>query len=561
MAKRLYEFPEIVEKSEDEIKNIIAVVKKSSLPEELSHFVVKCIETAMWLPLILEKKNISLSRLRKMIFGKGFKRSKKRQSKINKDVSENKNLLDPEINSSSLSSNTPELTKNTEKTKKPGHGRMPHSVYKNCEEVRLQLFDLIVGDDCPSLCGGRLGAYTPGFLIRIKGQNFATVSRYTIEKLRCNLCGIILSARIPSEVGNDKYDATFKAMLALMKYYVAIPFYRQEYLQRMLDFPLSDATQWHLIEQLAGDCYAPFNELKHESANGCVMYNDDTRLVILEELKKIKAENSERTGMYTTGVVVETDNHQIALFLNGRQHSGENLADLLKQRKIAEPIIQMCDALSANVPKGLETILCNCLSHGVRKFDDLIDFYPEECVTIIKALGAVFKHDEDTKTMSKDARLSYHQQHSAPIMDQLYVYLITLISEHLIEPNSELGKAIKYMIKHWKKLIRFLSVAGAPIENNICERALKIPIRNRKSAMFYRTNYSAQIGGMITSLIYTCHLAKENPLHYLTALQEHREAVSKKPSQWLPWNYQQTMQKVDANPMVNLKPSDHLAAA
>ncbi len=552
MTKGFNGLPEIVEKSADEIKNIIAEIKKSPLSEEMSRFVIRCIEIAMWLPLILEKKNISLDRLRKMIFGKGLK---KKRTKENVETPENKNTADPAENT-----NPPEA-ENLEKIKKPGHGRMPHSFYKDCEEVRLQLYGLTVGDLCPTACGGKLGAYTPGVLIRVKGQNFASVYRYAIDKLRCNLCGIILSADIPPEVGKDKYDERFKAILAIMKYYVAVPFYRQEYLQKLLDFPLSDATQWDLVESLAGDCYGVFNELKQEAADGHLVHNDDTRLVILEELKKIKAEDSERTGMYTTGVIAEKDNHQIALFFNGRQHSGENLTELFKRRKNAEPLIQMCDALSANVPKGLDTILCNCLSHGVRKFEDLIDFYPDECVTIIKALAMAFQYDADTKTMSADARLHYHQQHSAPIMAQLLVYMTSLISEHLIEPNSELGKAIRYMQKHWKELTKFLSVAGAPIDNNLCERALKIPIRNRKAAMFYRTIYSAQIGGMITSLIYTCHLAKENPLHYLTALQVHREAVLKAPSRWLPWNYQQAMNEVVANQSVDPPLLDRLVAA
>ena len=171
MTKGFNGFPEIVEKSADEIKNIIAAIKNSSLPEEMCCFLIKCIEIAMWLPLMLEKKNISLRRLRTMIFGKGFK-NKKRRTKENVEAPENKNPADQ-----AEDANPPEAAKNIEKIKKPGHGRMPHSVYKDCEEVRLQLYDLTVGDLCPTLCGGKLGAYTPGVLIRIKGQNFAAVYR------------------------------------------------------------------------------------------------------------------------------------------------------------------------------------------------------------------------------------------------------------------------------------------------------------------------------------------------------------------------------------------------
>jgi len=127
------------------------------------------------------------------------------------------------------------------------------------------------------------------------------------------------------------------------------------------------------------------------------------------------------------------------------------------------------------------------------------------------------------------------------------------------------------MQKRWLKLTRFLSVAGAPLDNNIVERALKIAIRNRKSAMFYKTEYSAYIGGMITSLIYTCVLAKENPHDYLTVLQQNQQQVNKSPSRWLPWNYQETLQTIqhhpplimedDASHQAKIPPWAHLAVA
>lgn len=150
-------------------------------------------------------------------------------------------------------------------------------------------------------------------------------------------------AEIPPDIGTEKYDESFKAILALMKYYIAVPFYRQENFQRMLNFPLSDATQWNLIENLAGYCYAPFNLLKQYAANSTVIHNDDTKLRILEVIKQIKSGDiKERTGMYTTGVIANYEDHQIALFMNGRQHSGENVRDLLKLRDPAQGWLSKC---------------------------------------------------------------------------------------------------------------------------------------------------------------------------------------------------------------------------
>ena len=563
-------FPEVLQKTESEIIAIIEQINRTDLSEGLKQFIIKCIEIAIWVPMALESKSISLHRLKTIIFGKGYgRKNQKNKSKSSKDQAEQtpSSVLQGLALSPSEGLRADTAPNPPTKTKL-GHGRMSHTVYQHCKEITLKLVDLVAGSLCPLNCGGKLSIYKPGVFVRIKGQNFSEVIRYTVEKLRCSLCNQVFLPKIPPEVGTEKYDASFKAILAILKYYVAVPFYRQAHFQKMLGFPISDSTQWDLIEQLAGFCYPIFAVLKRLAANGTLLFNDDTKLLILEVIKMIKAGAigaKGRTGMYTTGIIAENNGHKIALFLNGQQHSGENVADVLQFRDpIKGPIMQMCDALSANIPKRFKTIVCHCLAHGFRKFSDLVDYFEEECLTIIQKLSLVFEHDELTHNMSNNERLTYHQKHSKPIMDECFTYMRQLLEEHRIEPNSELGKAIRYMQRHWLTLTRFLTMPGAPIDNNIVERALKIAIRNRKSAMFYRTTYSAAIGGMLTSLIYTCHLADQNPHHYLIALQNHKTAVLAAPEQWLPWNYQAAIvngQTNDANPLVHSPPLDGLVAA
>ena len=123
-------------------------------------------------------------------------------------------------------------------------------------------------------------------------------------------------------------------------------------------------------------------------------------------------------------------------------------------------------------------------------------------------------------------------------MDKLKKWLDKQMDDRLVEPNSSLGKAIAYMHTHWETLTRFLSVVGAPLDNNVVERALKLFIRQRKNSLFYKTAYSAYIASVLTSLIATCIYAGVNALDYLVALQEHRAAVFAKPEAWLPWTYQ-----------------------
>ena len=76
---------------------------------------------------------------------------------------------------------------------------------------------------------------------------------------------------------------------------------------------------------------------------------------------------------------------------------------------------------------------------------------------------------------------------------------------------------------------------GAPLDNNLAERALKLLIRQRKNSLFYKNEPSAYLASILTSLIATCLYAGVNAVEYLVALQEHRHEVFAAPAAWLPW--------------------------
>ena len=109
-----------------------------------------------------------------------------------------------------------------------------------------------------------------------------------------------------------------------------------------------------------------------------------------------------------------------------------------------------------------------------------------------------------------------------------------------------MGKEIGYFLKHWSELTQFHKIPGAPLNNNILETALKIPIRVRKNAMFYATEHGAFVGNILLSIIQTCIGANENPVEYLTALQQNKSQIFKEPEKFLPWNYKHQMNQVEA---------------
>jgi hypothetical protein len=159
---------------------------------------------------------------------------------------------------------------------------------------------------------------------------------------------------------------------------------------------------------------------------------------------------------------------------------------------------------------------------------------------VLESLGAVYGFDAEAKDrgLMAEERLEFHQTHSAPVMEDLRRWMENQFAEHKTEPNSGLGKAISYLLRHWTKLTLFLRQQGAPLDNNVVERALKKAILHRKNALFYKTMNGARVGDLFMSLIHTCELNKVNPFEYLTELLRHRADLTVHPAEWMPWNYQ-----------------------
>jgi hypothetical protein len=322
-------------------------------------------------------------------------------------------------------------------------------------------------------------------------------------------------------------------MIALLKYGSGMPFYRLEKLEHLLGIPLSASTQWEIVEEAAEVIKAARDELIRQAAQGEVLHNDDTSMRVL---RLAREPSDERTGVFTSGIVSTQQGQRIALYFTGRQHAGENLRDVLDHRagQLATPV-QMCDALSRNTPK----LLANCLAHGRRQFVEVAANFPEPCRYVLETLGSVYKYDAQARAaqLSPQERLVFHQHHSQPVMKTLHEWLEAQFAQHLVEPNSGLGKAITYFLRHWKGLTAFLREAGAPVDNNLCERGLKRAVLHRKNALFYRTLHGSEVGDLFMSLIHSCELAGVNAFDYLSQLQRHTAELAANPTAWMPWNY------------------------
>ena len=528
------------------ISKLEAIIEhaKGALSEQEYQNLQSVVKTLLFVTEELEKKRVSVKRLKQLLFGATTEKLKNVLDEVLGQDDQEKDKQD---------SPTDPSDQDKPKSKPKGHGRNGTDAYTDAEKVNISHETLKPGDRCPDCDKGTVYETTqPGRLVRVTGQAPVNATVYELQKLRCNLCGKIFTAKPPEDMGKDKYDAESASIIALLKYGSGMPFNRLQRLQGSLGIPLPASTQWDILT----DClpaFVPIHErLIYTAAQGKVIHNDDTTMKVLELSALTEPEQadfdeqkpSQRQGVFTSGIVSVGEGHQVALFFTGHQHAGENLADVLQKRagELAPPI-QMCDALSRNMSEDFKAIVANCLAHGRRRFTDVIENFPSQCRYVLEQLAEVYKNDELTRqrNLSDPDRLIYHQSHSQALMDELKQWMTEQLDEKQVEPNSSLGEAISYMLKHWEKLTLFLSEPGAPLDNNICERALKKVILHRKNAYFYKTQNGAYVGDLFMSLIHTCELNDANPFDYLTQLQKQTEAATLCPANWMPWNYCQTL--------------------
>jgi transposase len=554
--------PTILELDMDELKEILRRAEAKQFSDEDYEITRTLVLSYVHLLDLLKDKNTSIARLRKMLFGSS---TEKTAAVIGGGTDAEASPLRDEGAATDSPADWETTPEHDRPAPRKGHGRNGADAYHGAEKIEVPHESLRPGDACPDCQQGTVYEVArPGVLVRITGQAPVEAKVYHLQKLRCNLCGKVFTASPPEGVGSQKYDATAGSIIALLKYGTGMPFNRLEGLQGHLGIPLPASTQWDIVHAQAKHLQPVHAELIRQASGGDVLYNDDTTIKILELMgkraeQKALAEDSvegvtkekQRSGLFTSGIVSTREGHRIALFFSGRKHAGENLKEVLIQRaaELAPPI-QMCDALSRNLPGELATIVANCLAHGRRQFVDVAECFPEECRYVLEALSVIYRNDAlaRKRSLSPAARLEFHQAESGPTMDELRAWLTGQLDQRLVEPNSSLGGAIAYMLKHWEKLTLFLRVPGAPLDNNICERALKKAILHRKNALFYKTTNGAHVGDIFMSLIYTCELCEINPFDYLTELERHADELATNPHRWMPWSYRQTLDALTTSP-------------
>jgi hypothetical protein len=482
---------------------------------------VELLESLITLLSCLAEQKISQQRLQRLLFGPKTEK-KKGTGKPTQDASSK-----PSSEPDPASEPTPTQG---ESRAGQGHGRLPADAYEAAQICPCAHAHLQAGQRCPQCGRGILRLQKPSIEIRITGHAPLGATRYELERLRCDTCGWVVTARPPPEAPAAKYSPSAVSMIGVLKYGTGMPFFRLARLQQRLGVPLPWSTQYELVRDASQSLQPVVDQLWQLAAQADLVFVDDSPMPILQ------AEKKDRKATRTTVIVARHAAHWIYLYETSFRHAGDNLERLFSRRPAHLPApIQMSDALAANAAHPIATLITHCLVHARRYFFDIQNYYPEICEPLLEKVALIFQAEKQWQQRDPLERLALHRDHSLPRLEQIRDTLASQLEARLIEPNSSLGKAAHYFLDHFDELTGFCRIPGAPLDNNISERALKMPILNRKNAYFFKTDRGAQVGDVWMSLIQTAAFARINPFDYLTFLQENTAAAAVAPEDFLPW--------------------------
>lgn len=446
-----------------------------------------------------------------------------------------------------------------------GHGRHGAGAFTSAKEHLHALGIGILGALCAACRIGRMSRYRDKVIVRVVGQSLFGAERHILEQARCRNCGLIVRAdgqeMLLDGVGTEyvTYHWSACAMLIVMHYFAGAPFKRLEALHQGWGVPMPDANQWQMVDR-CDDLLAPLYKAleRHGIRNATTLRIDDTGSMVIALRRQIQEEiaalqllgessRDVRTGINATAVYLETERAKIVLFFTGRHHAGEIVDQMLAHRaQGASKIVKVTDAASKNFDHVhgdvLEEAVCN--AHAFLKFRAIKETFPAEYAIAGEVYKNVFHNDDEAKArgLVPVERMHFHRTHSKPQMERLWQMCKEKIEAKLVEPHSPLWEPLSFIVNQWERLTRFYEVPGVPLDTNVVEQTLIIPVRYLAGSFAYKTQNGADVGDRHMSLVATANANGVEPVAYLTeCLQNHRD-LAQRPEHYLPWVYKERIE-------------------
>lgn len=445
MAKKDNEVPERITLSSKEMKALENRLRDSSLDKKDISTLLGVLAFVVWIQARLSRSKLTIKRLCNLFgFTSEAKKSKKKDDASVEDAASN-DANDDSKTPKEVKTTDNSVTKNQMATNwdpEQNHGRLGAKDYSGCDDIEVPFTDeSLKNNQCPNCkechTDAKLTPVDPSVIVLLDARPLISGERYHLQKSRCTVCQTYFTAKLPPEVAErPKYSNSCYTTIAINHYLAGQPFKRLEMLQAAQKVPLPDSTQYDMMNTLYQGVMDPIAKaLRACAANGNELYFDDTKGQVLEQIRinSHAKTRKEKKSVHTTALLSEYQGNRIYLFDTNTLTAGKQLQNLLDSRIVDDKFITMSDASASNFPLLDEElmarwIICLCLSHGRRRFFELLGEQDEDLTFILDLISKVYANERHCKNanLDPDARLLYHQTHSAPIMSAMRIWFNNL---------------------------------------------------------------------------------------------------------------------------------------
>jgi transposase len=345
------------------------------------------------------------------------------------------------------------------------------------------------------------------------------VVKHMQEVASCQSCkvGIATATKAATPIVGSFLGPRLLAANFVSRFNDGLPYYRikKKMTREGYTIPLSNFSNNQI--RTANAVEPLYDLIKSEIRLSKIIKTDDTDCKIqVSKLKyrKIKTPRNIRKGKMTA--VLGDKDHPFNLFdFSPDKSFARNIAFF----KNYSGLIQAdgaggFDVLFENTTLKLSQCLeVGCHAHSRRKFYDCLTTHIKDSAYILDLYQELFEIEARLIGKSYEEILQTRQAQAKPILEKIKAALLEI--KPTLTPKDEFLKAIKYFLKNWLALTRYLSDPDLDISNNDTERLIKEFVLVRKNILFMGSDRAGHASAILMTLIASANRNKLNPVDYL----------------------------------------------
>jgi len=395
---------------------------------------------------------------------------------------------------------------------------------------------------CPC-CGKQrphMGYESSEELVFIPAQMKAVVHM----KEKCGPCGceafaesevspIVTAMAPPRLMPGSIASASLLAFILTGKFCDALPFYRHERIFRRIGIEISRTNMCNWTIKAASKCSELIEFMRDKTRNGPLINMDETTVQVLKEQGR---ESDSKSYMWVT--VGNDSGNKIVLYNYSRTRSAQVAESLLEGFTGS---LQTDGYAGYNRAAGKYNLWhVGCLAHIRRKFYEAAKATKSggQANKALKYIKSLYRIEKELRQLelSPEEFVRQRRQQAIPVLKEFRKWLV--IKEKTVLPSPSLGKAIKYALSEYVRLVRYLKYNLLTPDNNTAENAIRPFVVGRKNWLFNDTPKGAYASATIYSLVETAKANGVEPMAYLNHIFERLPLVSGKDDleMLLPWN-------------------------